>query len=712
MTYGGSDTTLTVDNLVVRKALTVYELDINKINSVNGGIVVSVANGTCLTVFDESDGSYTIYFDEDGTSKQIQFAVNDYIRAQVWTGRGVASYVGLVIAINHSATYGVANIVATTVSGTPWDGMELVQVGNTTDVDRQNLIYITASDTNNPYIDMLAGVDDGDFTGKQKLRIGNLDGITDVAFGGALSGYGLYANNIYLKGKIIVTEGSGFTNILNPSAWVLGSTGSQPGFAKVGNVGENSIVMGIGPKGNSVPLWRSISISPGDIDGGFITNNPEFSINSSKTYRFAVFVKKSVSLTDGVIVFGCGIGNFWTGDLSVIDRWYLLIGYVYPYNHTISINYGGVYDTTTGEKVVSATDFKWEQLHTTGQIYLYIYNCVNNNTEMYLYGPRVEIADGSEPSIESMMNASALINSGISAPPVSGTGLYIDSTHMGYYTASAWKTYIDNAGNMILGDYAGGNAGLSWNQSGATLSIRGAIIATSGVIGGFTIDPTEGLYAGTGATRVQMKAGVGIWTGATAIGDAPFSVTNAGALHSASGDIGGWTINSAYLAKDTGTAGTSAGMSPSDYPFYAGATYANRATAPFRVSNAGAVFVSNITLQSAASGDYISIGSATREIICHSASGNYLSISSTGEPYIHLTNDTPVYSTAISQDIIDMTASGLQCKIQVSHISTLLYMILHDLPYYGDLDEGEGIGEGFKILYVHRLTGRIAREAT
>jgi hypothetical protein len=723
--YAGSDATFTVDNLVVRKALTVYELDINKINSVNGGIVVSVANGTCLTVSPEGT---TIYFDEDGTNKQIQFQADDYIRAQIWTGRGVASYVGHVISVTHSATLGSAYIVCTTISGTPWNGMELVQIGNSTDVDRQNLIYITASDTNNPYIDMLAGVDAGSFSGKQKLRIGNLTGITDVAFGGALSGYGLYANNMYLKGKIIVTEGSGFTNILNPSLWVVGTTMGQPGFLEKGDLAENSIIMGVGPKGNIVPLWKGISLYPDEAwDGGWEANVPF--INGNKTYRYAVFVKKSVSLTDGTIYFGCDYvisldeessaspAYFWYGDLPVIDRWYLLIGYVYPYNHSDLISYGGIYDVTTGEKVISCTDFKWE---TEGEILnglhiIWQYGCVNNNTEIYYYGPRVEIVDGSEPSIESLMNKSAILNPATVLPPV-GTGLFISSSYMGYYTASAWKTYIDNAGNMILGDYAGGNAGLSWNQSGATLSIRGAITATSGVIGGFTIDPTEGLYAGTGATRVQMKAGSGFWAGATAIGDAPFSVTNAGVLHSISGDIGGWTINSVYLAKDTGTAGTSAGMAPSDYPFYAGATYANRATAPFRVTNAGGVFMSSLDVQSAASGDYIKISTINNNIICHNSGGNYAKIDVSGNSGFYTANDSETYNASLInyqfKISYDYPTSGVQLFQINTNIGSTIYMKFFDLPYYGDLDEGDGTGEGFKILYVHRLTGRIAREAT
>jgi hypothetical protein len=199
----GSDYDLTVDNLTVRKSMKIYEFDINKINSVNGGIIISSASGTCLNV-----SGTTIYFDEDGTSKQIQFVVNDYIRAQVWTGRGVNSYVGHVTAVNHSATYGSANIVATTISGAPFDGMELVQIGNSTVTTRQSLIYLTASDTNNPYIDMLANVDAGVFTHKHVLRIGNLTGLDNIeGISGDVSGYGLYAQNVYLSGKIVASEG-------------------------------------------------------------------------------------------------------------------------------------------------------------------------------------------------------------------------------------------------------------------------------------------------------------------------------------------------------------------------------------------------------------------------------------------------------------------------------------------------------------------------
>ncbi len=93
----------------------------------------------------------------------------------------------------------------------------------------------------------------------------------------------------------------------------------------------------------------------------------------------------------------------------------------------------------------------------------------------------------------------------------------------------------------------------------------------------------------------------GLQVGDIEFDNSPFRVTMGGAvtctnLTSTGGTIAGWTINAAYLAKDTGTDATSSGMAPSDYPFYAGATYANRSSAPYRVTPTGAVNASNVVI--------------------------------------------------------------------------------------------------------------------
>lgn len=207
MDLNGTDYDLTVDNLTVRKGMRVYELNINKISAIGGGFIVSVANGKAYNV----SGS-NIYFDEDGTSNQIQFQAGDYIRAQQWTGRNINYYLGRVNSVTHSSTLGSAYISVTNISGTCWTGAELVQVGSDTDANRRSLIYLTAADSNNPYIDILAEVNNGSFSGKTKARLGNLSGINDSNFTpSALSGYGLYSNNAYLTGSIVLPQ-AGMTN--------------------------------------------------------------------------------------------------------------------------------------------------------------------------------------------------------------------------------------------------------------------------------------------------------------------------------------------------------------------------------------------------------------------------------------------------------------------------------------------------------------------
>jgi len=182
------------EELRVRGTLHAYELEINKITSINGGMLVTVANAVSTTF-----AGTTIYFDE-GEGLTIPFIVNDFIKAQQLTGTGIAAYVGQVTAVN------AGNVVATTISGTPYNNMDLVQFGHTTTAARQNAIYITASETNNPYIAGYTGLNNGAFNA-EKFRLGNLTGAP------AGSGVGLYCDNVFLTGNITATSGAigGFT---------------------------------------------------------------------------------------------------------------------------------------------------------------------------------------------------------------------------------------------------------------------------------------------------------------------------------------------------------------------------------------------------------------------------------------------------------------------------------------------------------------------
>ena len=139
-------------------------------------------------------------------------------------------------------------------------------------------------------------------------------------------------------------------------------------------------------------------------------------------------------------------------------------------------------------------------------------------------------------------------------------------------------------------------------------TITGAITASTGSVGSFTIGTY--LNSGSKATYNDNVAGVHIGSDGIGLGSA-FTVSAAGALAATSGTIATWSITTSGLIYDTGTDATSAGVNPSSYPFYAGATFANRASAPFRVTPAGALVATSATITGAITASTGSIGSFT-----------------------------------------------------------------------------------------------------
>lgn len=464
MDWTDSTASLTVDNLVVRKAMDVYELRIKQIRATNGSIWVSDA---CKLAFasDQGGGNWYVNIDTADGSLLVPFVVNDIIRCQKWNGRSIKYYSAYVTWVG-----GGANEFALAIldgAGTPAAGDELVRVGNLATASRQGAIYLTSSDSNNPYIDVLDGVNTYSFAGKTKARLGNLTGISDAAFGGALSGYGLYSSNVYLNGKIIIASGSS-------------------GYA-------------------------NMSDKPSSLSG----------INATE----------GTKLTG--IAAGATVGADWTTNLANIPA-------------TLATPSGaGLYLSATAMGYYDGGAWK-TYIDNTGTMLL-------GNIGTGGQGLYWDQGGGTLTVSGSVLITNTISTSSTSAP--STAGLYMSSQYMGYWNGSAWKTCMNNLGDLFLGDIAGGNVGLSWTQATGALAVRGVIYANSGL-------------------------------------------------------IGSWNINATYLARDTGTAATSCGMAPEDYPVYAGATYANRATAPFRVTTAGVATMTNATIQTNTTGQYIKIDSS------------------------------------------------------------------------------------------------------
>ena len=170
-------------------------------------------------------------------------------------------------------------------------------------------------------------------------------------------------------------------------------------------------------------------------------------------------------------------------------------------------------------------------------------------------------------------------------------------------------------------------------ESGAVVAtsatITGTITATTGTIGGWTVgattltggsatlDSTGVLTLGTGSDVVILSAPDAtyrLWIGNATAGSAPFRVTKAGVLTATgatitgtitatTGAIGGFDIGTDYIrdaANSMGLASTVTGGD--DVRFWAGATFASRASAPFFVTEAGNITANNATIVGTVSG--------------------------------------------------------------------------------------------------------------
>ena len=202
------DWNLELDNITVRKAMTIFELIISKIRAVNGGLVISPANGKVKSVL-LTNGIYRLEIEGD-----MMFVADDLVRCQTFAKTGARYYWVRITSV--SGQYIFINKTEFT-SSVPAVGDDLVQFGNKTNAARQGVLYLTASEDGKPRFSVLNGVNSTDLTGKTKVILGCLDGITDTAFSADSQpfGYGLYSANVFLKGIFVLRNGKTFEDELN-----------------------------------------------------------------------------------------------------------------------------------------------------------------------------------------------------------------------------------------------------------------------------------------------------------------------------------------------------------------------------------------------------------------------------------------------------------------------------------------------------------------
>lgn len=187
---GGGDSYLEVDRLLVRKDAEFIKLVIRELQSVGGEIVLSPAamkiskvdflqRGTLLPEYGPTPLRYDVYRcsfltkrgDEEITNP---FVVNDLVRCQTFNIKeGTTANAKNRYYWRRVTAVGSDYIDILALSGgnygdsQPEVGDELVQMGNTTDVARQSVLYLSAYGSDSPSIKLYKGVNDYTLDGKE-----------------------------------------------------------------------------------------------------------------------------------------------------------------------------------------------------------------------------------------------------------------------------------------------------------------------------------------------------------------------------------------------------------------------------------------------------------------------------------------------------------------------------------------------------------------
>lgn len=208
-----TNSSMELDNLLVRKSTTMHEILIQKLRAIEGMLIITPAS---MKVSDVTEGFFYWKCSFDNNKGQIAnpFVVNDLVRLQTF-GTSARYLWAKVTSIGSNYIH----LSKTNQDGqsAPQVGDDLVLLGNSTIVERQNAIILSSAGNANPVIDIYSGIDQFSLDGKLQQRMGNLKGILDPHFG-PLQGYGLFGKNVYLKGRFSLNNGDDVGTVLSSKA--------------------------------------------------------------------------------------------------------------------------------------------------------------------------------------------------------------------------------------------------------------------------------------------------------------------------------------------------------------------------------------------------------------------------------------------------------------------------------------------------------------
>lgn len=293
-------------------------------------------------------------------------------------------------------------------------------------------------------------------------------------------------------------------SLIDTSSWTVsnGAIGIYGDNNSAAN--ESQRIYDTDPWGNSNIVWGTYPSGDGGADGGW--NSTYFAADRSKLYRFSMWVRRTSSTTGGTFYWGLhtnGTGDvyelaggasqtnpYWDirGPASLAqNQWYLVVGHIFPAGwggttahpnsglYTIALGAGSKYTSIVGN---ISNDCRFPGDATQLLTRSYHYYCGDTTSRLQFYSPRIDLCDGSEPSIDQLLNlggyntlvdiVGGLKNNILNRPILTHRkGLTFDGTN--YidipsntlingnipFTIEAWF-YTTTAGRVIFGNYGTG----------------------------------------------------------------------------------------------------------------------------------------------------------------------------------------------------------------------------------------------------------------
>ena len=539
----GSDgnTTLTIDDLNVRKTLNVFEFLIHQIRATNGSLFISNTGKVLSASLSSVANHYSMSF-ETGSGLGHSFKEGDLIRARRFVpsinGSGSVSFVSDLTVVSTDATSSL--IAALTASAdeqhpfsasAPQPGYEYVRIGNTTELDRQGSIYLTADDDNAPFIDVVDGLtahSQFNTSGKIKVRMGKLDGVTTAnpAFG-TLDTFGIYASgSVYIEGSINASNGKIAEFSIASSS--ISSSNNKLKLFSDGVISGSDVAFEGGTIGGFTIGSTIISSSTGTL----ILKN-DGTMTGSAVSMSGTIVTNDISATSG------SIGGFVLDSTSLTAF----------SGSTVSSSFVISSSNQPGELLLSSSNFKVSNLGDVTASNVDLSGKITS-TEGSIGGFSIDnttISSSTGTLILDSNTNSGEIKLGGATGITSGDGIYMAGDKK-FRVGQASNNFIrfNNTANILEIK----TPSLDLDSSG-NLTISGTLSSSIGNIGGFTLDSSEiKSNNASGDTGLRLKAGGQITaSNAKITGDIVANTITA----NTAGTIGGFGISATTISSSTGT---------------------------------------------------------------------------------------------------------------------------------------------------------------